>query len=182
MRRPRMGFESTWGLRCWGRGTAFQRGLSVLALVLAAAALAVVALRIQQLVGEEADLRQKLLATTAARPATVAAGLPAKRPALPLRQLEQATAQLNVPWSDIFDTIERRTPRTVALLALEPDGKTGSVALSVEARKLDDLWAYAQALGEDSAIRAVRIANHEMRQQEPGQPVRLSLTMNMARR
>jgi hypothetical protein len=66
----------------------------------------------------------------------------------------------------------------VALLTIEPDARTGNVALTAEARSLDDLLAYAEALGQDAAIASVNMSQHDLRAQEPGQPVRMILSIN----
>ncbi|MFD2273962.1 hypothetical protein ACFS07_31255 [Undibacterium arcticum] len=46
-----------------------------------------------------------------------------------------AIAQLNLPWRDVFESIESATPATIALLALEPDAKKQLVKGWAEAKK-----------------------------------------------
>jgi transcriptional regulator with XRE-family HTH domain len=94
-----------------------------------------------------------------------------------LRQMDAVAARLNVPWSDVLDAIERSTTQRVALLTLEPDAGTGNVALTAEARSLDELLNYAEVLGEDAAVASVRLGQHDLRPQEPGQPVRMTLSI-----
>jgi Tfp pilus assembly protein PilN len=89
------------------------------------------------------------------------------------------TARLNVPWSDVLDAIERSTTQKVALLALEPDARTGSVALTAEARSLDDLLSYVEGLGQDAAVASVRMGQHDLRAQDPGHPVRMTLSLSI---
>ncbi|MFC6522443.1 hypothetical protein ACFQAT_24695 [Undibacterium arcticum] len=59
-----------------------------------------------------------------------------------------AIAQLNLPWRDVFESIESATPATIALLALEPDAK----------KQLVKGWAEANQRCDDCLYRAVEKA------------------------
>jgi len=174
----RVTFDDTWSHRLLGRGSKRERfGLFVIFLA-ALSALCSVAWQRHVLGLEQAQLQAALdeASTHVARPVPRPS-----RPAMPaetLRQVDAVTARLNVPWSDVLDAIERCTTQKVALLTLEPDARTGSVALTAEARSLDDLLNYAEALGQDAAIAAVRMGQHDLRAQEPGQPVRMTLSIS----
>jgi Tfp pilus assembly protein PilN len=95
-----------------------------------------------------------------------------------LRQIDATTARLNTPWSDVLNAIERNASDKVALLTLEPDANTGTVALTAEGSSLENLLAYAEALGSDPVVASVRMAQHELRVQDAGQPVRLTLSVS----
>lgn len=97
-----------------------------------------------------------------------------------LRRMNTVIAHLNVPWADVLDAIERNTSRRVALLALEPEAVAGTVTLTVEARTLEDLLEYANALSLDAAVAAVRLAQHEVQTQEASLPVRMTFSVSLA--
>jgi len=178
MKPPRIAFNNTWIDRLLGRGPSWERACFVMILLIAVSALGWAA-RQRQVLGLE---QERLQAALDQAQAPVARPVPrASRPVTPpetLRQMDAVTARLNVPWSDVLDAIERSTTQRVALLTLEPDARTGNVALTAEARSLDDLLNYAEALGQDAAVASVRMGQHDLRAQEPGQPVRMTLSIS----
>lgn len=178
MKPARMSFENAWWHRLLGRGSRWERTGLVMALLVGLSALGwmvwqrhVLGLE-QERLQAALDQAQAPVARPSPRP------LPPATPAETLRQMDAVTARLNVPWSDVLDAIERSTTQKVALLTLEPDARTGSVALTAEARSLDDLLSYAEALGQDAAVASVRMGQHDLRAQEPGQPVRMTLSIS----
>lgn len=178
MKPPLISFDDTWWQRVLGRGSRWERTGLGMTLLLAFALLGWVAWQGHVLRLEQQRLLASLLQAQA--PASRPAPAPARPPLATetLRQMNAVTARLNVPWSDVLDAIERSTPKQVALLALEPDARTGSVALTVEAQSLDDLLTYAEMLGQDTAVASARMGQHDLRLQEPGQPVRMTLSIN----
>jgi Tfp pilus assembly protein PilN len=178
MKPLRISFANTWSQRLLGRGSRWERNSFVVALLIALAALVWVAWERHVLGLEQARLKTAL--DQAQAPSTRPVPRPSQpaTPAEALRQMDAVTARLNVPWSDVLDAIERSTTQKVALLTLEPDARTGSVSLTTEARSLDDLLNYAEALGQDAAVASVRMGQHDLREQEPGQPVRMTLSIS----
>lgn len=174
-------FGNPWWQRVLGLGSRAERIGLAMSLAMASAALGWVAwerhaLTLQLSQAQSAVERAKASAVSVTRPAARTAG--PSTPADTLRQMDAAVGRLNVPWSAVLDAIERSTTQAVALLALEPDARTGSVGLTVEARTLDELLLYAQALGQDPAVASVRMGQHDQRTQEPGQPVRMTLSIS----
>lgn len=185
MIRPTLVFDSRPWHHLLGHRPGALRGLGLLALSSAIVLLGLVAWRMQATQADLARLHDELhkrQADQQARrtaPAAAAPALPAPPPET-LRQLDHVTARLNWPWPDLFDALERSTPPHVALISIEPDaqaGPSGQVALVAEARSLGDLLAYAQQLEADPAVAATRFGQHDQRDQQPGQPVRMTLTL-----
>lgn len=103
-------------------------------------------------------------------------------PALTAQQTQawnQLLRQLNTPWSAILDTLETATPQTVALVSIEPDARQASLRLQAEARTLETLLAYAGALNHQGPFGEVRLIKHETQDQDPNQPVRLSMDIRL---
>lgn len=181
MKATYISFDNTWRQRLLGRGSWRERLASAVTLLIALSLLGGATWQHHVLVLEQERL---IVAVEQARaPVTRPVPRPSRpiTPAESFRQMDAATARLNVPWSDVLDAIERSTTQRVALLTLEPDARTGSVALTAEARTLDDLLNYAEALGQDPAVASVRLGQHDQRAQEPGQPLRLTLSISPVR-
>lgn len=83
--------------------------------------------------------------------------------------------QLNAPWPEIFDLLEERTPRDVALLSVEPEVRRGVLRITAEARTLEALLDYAHILRGSPLVADVTLVRHETNEQDAQQPARLSL-------
>jgi len=83
-----------------------------------------------------------------------------------------AIAQLNLPWREVFDAIESATPKTIALLALQPDAKRNLVKGMAEAKTSDDMIGYIELLKKQEFFTAVLLTKHEVNEQDPNKPLR----------
>jgi Tfp pilus assembly protein PilN len=86
--------------------------------------------------------------------------------------VNQAIAQLNLPWRDLLDAMEAATPPTIALLVLEPDAKKRALKGTAEAKSSDDMIAYVEQLKQQPFFAAVALTRHEINEQDPNKPVR----------
>lgn len=180
MKRPWLKLETRAAPRLLGRGSPAARWAGATALLLTISAFGLVVAMDWRAAERLATLQDQWAQATAQRqPARPPAALPAQPRDL-LLQWDQITARLNVAWPELFDTLERRTPDGVAVLSLEPDARNAQVAITAESRSLPELLAYARALEGDPAVAAVRLGQHDLRAQVPGQPVRLTLTLTPA--
>ncbi len=83
-----------------------------------------------------------------------------------------AIAQLNLPWHQLFDAVEGATPKTIALVSLEPDAKKSYVKGTAEAKTSDDMIAYIERLKQQSFFSAVSLIKHEVNEQDANKPLR----------
>lgn len=102
------------------------------------------------------------------------------RPAVALteeqrRSLNTVIRQLNTPWQDLFDQIERQTPKDVALISIEPDARRASIRLQAEAKTLEALLAYAASLQQRGVLGRLTYSKHETNDQDSNKPIRLSV-------
>ena len=134
MKPVRISFANTWSQRLIGRGSRLERTSLVAALLVALSAVGWVVWQGNVLGLEQTRLQAALDRAQVPFARPVLRPAPPATPAETLRQMDAVTARLNVPWSDVLDAIERSTTQKVALLTLEPDARTGSVALTAEAR------------------------------------------------
>lgn len=181
MKPVRLRFEtSPPGLRAslLGRegGTAGYAALSVLGLAIAA--LIATGWQMAATRQESAVAQAELQALGRRQPA------PAAQPK-PLLSLEERRAwnqvvrQLNTPWASLLAALEAVTPEDVALVSIEPDARQASVRLQAEAKSLDALLAYAQALKGAEPFAEVTPVKHETNEQDPNRPVRLTMNLRL---
>ena len=92
------------------------------------------------------------------------------------RSLNQTIGQLNTPWHGLFAQLEEATPRSVALLSIEPDGKR-MVRIQAEAKTLDNLLLYAASLQNRGVFGELVYVKHETNEQDSTRPARLSFQL-----
>lgn len=94
--------------------------------------------------------------------------------------LSGVVLQLNLPWHDIFEQLEKSTPPEVALLSIEPDGRRRLIRLQAEATSLDVLLRYASSLQHKGIFGRLSYTKHETNDQDPNRPVRLSFELGLS--
>ncbi|MDB5597850.1 MAG: hypothetical protein JWM36_4811 [Hyphomicrobiales bacterium] len=122
------------------------------------------------------------LALVRAHVKTPAATLAAAQPQIGEAQAQAVNAavlQLNLPWRALQDAVEQATPKTIALIALEPDPRRRSMKITAEAKNSDDMIAYIEQLrGQELfgiAAGAVTLLHHETNELDPNRPIRFQL-------
>lgn len=95
------------------------------------------------------------------------------------RGLNTVIRQLNTPWQDLFDQLEKTTPADIALISIEPDAKRATIRLVAEAKRLETLLAYASDLQQQAVLGRLTYSKHETNDQDSNKPVRLSFELDM---
>lgn len=93
----------------------------------------------------------------------------------------RAIDQLNLPWNDLFEIFETRTLPSVALLALEPDGRKGMIRVTAEARTADGMADFLQLLAAEPRLAEVFLTKYEINEQDLNRPVRFVLAARWRR-
>lgn len=96
-----------------------------------------------------------------------------------INALNGVIRQLNIPWHDLFEQLERSTPAEVALLSIEPDGQRAVVKMQAEAKTLDALLRYAASLQKQGVFGRLSYSKHETNDQDVNRPVRLSFELTL---
>ncbi len=91
-----------------------------------------------------------------------------------------AIGQLNLPWHEVFDAIEAATPKTIALLALEPDAARHVLKGVAEAKSSDEMIVYVEMLKQQAFFAAVGLTRHEINEQDPHKPLRFQFEAQWA--
>ncbi|MTV41569.1 hypothetical protein [Duganella radicis] len=116
---------------------------------------------------------QERVKALSARPAVEVA-----RVAIPEAQasfVNGAIMQLNLPWRDLQDAVLAATPRTVALVAMEPDPRKRILKITAETKTSDDMVDYVAALKEQESFSGVILTRHEINDADPNRPLRFQL-------
>jgi Tfp pilus assembly protein PilN len=106
--------------------------------------------------------------TRAARPVPKPVAIPEAQ----AKAVNQAIAQLNLPWSDVFDAVEAATSPTIALLSLEPDARKRRLNGIAESRSSEGMIAYIEDLKRQAFFTTVVLTRHEINEQDPNKPLR----------
>src|SRR5919204_793301 len=99
----------------------------------------------------------------------------------PLSQEEVALARdtverLGLPWSKLFAALEAAGNDKVALLAIEPDTKSGTVKISGDSKDYLAALTYVLNLSQAEALSHVQLVRHEVKQNDPQRPVSFSIS------
>jgi Tfp pilus assembly protein PilN len=92
------------------------------------------------------------------------------------KAVNEVVSRLNLPWRDVFQSIEAATPATIALLELAPDAERHALKGMAEAKTSDDMLAYISRLGEQPFFSSVQLTRHELNEHDPNKPIRFQFT------
>ncbi len=114
------------------------------------------------------------LSTANGRLATLAGSGERGGPAVDPRAAKAAATvarELQVPWAEMLRALEAVPNKEVALLAVEPSAVRHLVRITAEAKSLDAMLDYIDAL-RGSAFPEAELNSHQFENQTPGTPVR----------
>lgn len=95
------------------------------------------------------------------------------------RNLNTVIRQLNTPWQDLFDQLERLTPEGIALISIEPDARRRSIKFQAEAKMLDALLVYAAGLEQQGVFGRLTYSKYETNEKDANKPMRLSFELEL---
>ena len=84
--------------------------------------------------------------------------------------------RLGLPWTKLFAALESAATDQVALLAIEPDTKTGTVKISGDSKDYLAALGYVLNLSQNDALSNVQLVRHEVKQNDPQRPVAFSIS------
>jgi Tfp pilus assembly protein PilN len=74
--------------------------------------------------------------------------------------------RLSMPWEKLFAALEQAASDQVALLAIQPDPKAGTVLISGDSKDYLAALTYVLNLSRSDALSRVQLARHEIRQDQ----------------
>jgi Tfp pilus assembly protein PilN len=84
--------------------------------------------------------------------------------------------RLGLPWTKLFAALEAAADDQVALLAIEPDTKSGTVKISGDSKDYLAALGYVLNLSQAEALSNVQLVRHEVKQNDPQRPVAFSIS------
>jgi hypothetical protein len=113
------------------------------------------------------------------KPATpVASAGESKDLARKIDRAREVYQQIEVPWNDLFTSVETANTTSVALLSIESDTDNRRILISGEAKDIGGVLDYARALGNQGKFSDVYLQSHELQQQDPQHPVHFVMGAN----
>ena len=91
-------------------------------------------------------------------------GSPQNYSPVELAAARETIERIAVPWDELFNAVETVKAEHIALLAIEPDPKSGTLNLSGEARDYPALLTYVARLEKAKPLHDVYLLHHEIRQ------------------
>ena len=84
--------------------------------------------------------------------------------------------RLGLPWTKLFAALEAAANEQVALLAIEPDTKSGTVTISGDSKDYLAALTYVLNLSRADTLSRVQLVRHEVKQNDPQRPVSFSIS------
>ena len=84
--------------------------------------------------------------------------------------------RLGLPWTKLFAALESAANDQVALLAIEPDTKNGTVKITGDSKDYLAALGYVLNLSQADALSNVQLVRHEVKQNDPQRPVAFSIS------
>jgi len=84
--------------------------------------------------------------------------------------------RLSLPWDGLFSALESAASDQVALLAIEPDPRSGTVVISGTSKDYLAALTYVLNLRRDEKLGRVQLVRHEVKQNEPQRPVAFAVS------
>ena len=93
-----------------------------------------------------------------------------------IRVARETVQRLAMPWDNLFSALEATASDKVALLAIEPEPRSGTVLISGEATDYRATLDYVSQLGRAETLDQAHLVRHERRQDDPQQPLTFSIS------
>ncbi len=101
-------------------------------------------------------------------------------PPAQLQAVNQAVRRLNVPWSRLFATVESLRGPDTALLAIEPNARSGRLNLLAEAKNAEAMFAFYERSLRHQQLHAATLKKLEPNDKEAIPVLRFSLEAGWA--
>ena len=88
----------------------------------------------------------------------------------------ETVQRLGTPWANLFKAIESAASEQVALTAVEPDPKSGTVVISGDSKDYLAALTYVLNLSQAGGLSRVQLVRHEVKKNEPNSPIAFSIS------
>ena len=90
-----------------------------------------------------------------------------------LAAVRETVQRLSLPWDELFGALEAAANDRVALAAIEPDAKAGTVTISGDGKDYLAALSYVSNLARSESLERVQLVRHE---QKPNGPVNFAVS------
>lgn len=94
-----------------------------------------------------------------------------------IKAINKVVEQLNLPWSELLDTLESLDFPNVAVLTLEPSPAKGMVLIQAEAKNAAQMIAFMEEVKATRLFKDAKIKSHEVYELDPNKPIRFQFEM-----
>ncbi len=119
---------------------------------------------------------REALSADQGRLAVVQPRAPRKVAAEELTAARETVQRLTLPWTQLFGALESAASPQVALLAIEPDPRTGKVTISGDSKDYLAALTYVLNLRRAEGLANVELVRHEQTADDPRRPVAFSIS------
>ena len=88
----------------------------------------------------------------------------------------ETVQRLSLPWDGLFSALESAASDQVALLAIEPDPRAGTVKITGDSKDYLAALTYVLNLSQSDALSNVQLVRHEVKRNDPQHPVAFSIS------
>jgi len=88
----------------------------------------------------------------------------------------ETVQRLSTPWDKLFSALESAADDQVALLAIEPDPRAGTVVISGDSKDYLAALSYVLNLSQAEALNRVQLVRHEVKANDPQAPVSFAVS------
>lgn len=174
---PRIAFYHPRLSRWFGHASGWRsRIATVITIGVSATALSFELYRLDRLRSESIQVRERIAKVDLAHPQLSREPLRSVTPE-EISVHNEIARQLNIPWSGLFDALERHADPEVAVLSAEPDAAGRRIRLIAEAKDAVTLLRFARSLSQDQAFGVLQLRLQETNDQDPNRPIRLSFDL-----
>jgi Tfp pilus assembly protein PilN len=90
--------------------------------------------------------------------------------------VRETVQRLSLPWGELFAALESAANDRVALAAIEPDVRAGTVKISGDGKDYLSALSYVANLSRTEGLDAVQLVRHEQKANDPSGPVSFALS------
>jgi Tfp pilus assembly protein PilN len=88
----------------------------------------------------------------------------------------ETVQRLSLPWDELFMALESAASERVALAAIEPDVRSGTVKISGDGKDYLAALSYVANLSRTEGLEAVQLVRHEHKANDPNGPVSFAVS------
>jgi Tfp pilus assembly protein PilN len=90
--------------------------------------------------------------------------------------VRETVQRLSMPWDELFMALESAASDRVALAAIEPDAKKGTVTISGDGKDYLAALSYVLNLSKTEGLEHVQLVRHEQKANDPNGPVSFAVS------